>query len=517
MTISSRPASAEACSTASSSGISDSPPSSENRFWPTYLVCRKVSNASAALSRLRMCFCSSVVRLGVLDLDPVLDPAALLGALDVHVLDADPAAVGVAQHAEDVAQLHLLLAGEAADREGAVQVPQGQPVLEHVQVGVPADLELERVGVGHQVTAHPVRVDQLDHPGGLVDLALGGPGDVAHPADRLVRDAQRGEDLVVEAVLAEQELVHRLEELAGLRALDDPVVVGAGQRGDLADAVLGEGLVAHPGVGRRVLHRADADDRALPGHQARDGVHRADAARVGQRDRGAGVVVHGQLVAAGAPDHVLVRLPELPEVHLLAVLDGRHDQRAGAVLLGQVDGDAEVDVLRARPGPACRRPRRRSCSSPGGRRTARTSAQPIRWVKLTLPPRPRARWLLITMRLSTSSLAGTARTRGGGGHLQRGVHVLHDLGGDAAQRGDLGAGRAPCRWRRPWLRAGARLGGAARAPGLRRASAGPVGLTGRDRRPRPGASVPAFAAEAVALAAVASSGVAIEPVAIAGL
>src|SRR6185369_16213407 len=41
---------------------------------------------------------------------------------------------------------------------------------------------------------------------------------------------------------------------------------------------------------------------------------------------------------------------------------------------------------------------------------ALTSAQPIRWVKLTLPPRPRARWLLITMRLSASSLAGTART-----------------------------------------------------------------------------------------------------------
>src|SRR5690606_37175903 len=42
--------------------------------------------------------------------------------------------------------------------------------------------------------------------------------------------------------------------------------------------------------------------------------------------------------------------------------------------------------------------------------TARTTAQPMRWVKLTFPPRPRARWLLITMRLSESSLAGTART-----------------------------------------------------------------------------------------------------------
>ena len=72
-----------------------------------------------------------------------------------------------------------------------------------------ADVELQRVGVGHQVAAHPVGVDQLDDPGRLVDLALGGVRDVAGPADRLVRDAQRGEDLVVEAVLAEQQLVHR--------------------------------------------------------------------------------------------------------------------------------------------------------------------------------------------------------------------------------------------------------------------------------------------------------------------
>src|SRR3954454_4938523 len=32
------------------------------------------------------------------------------------------------------------------------------------------------------------------------------------------------------------------------------------------------------------------------------------------------------------------------------------------------------------------------------------------WVKLTLPPRERARWLLMTTRVSMSSLAGTART-----------------------------------------------------------------------------------------------------------
>src|SRR5690349_18219028 len=37
-------------------------------------------------------------------------------------------------------------------------------------------------------------------------------------------------------------------------------------------------------------------------------------------------------------------------------------------------------------------------------------AHPMRCVKLTLPPRVRAMWLLITIRLSIMSFAGTVRT-----------------------------------------------------------------------------------------------------------
>src|SRR6476659_1907308 len=43
-------------------------------------------------------------------------------------------------------------------------------------------------------------------------------------------------------------------------------------------------------------------------------------------------------------------------------------------------------------------------------RSALTSAKPIRWVNDTLPPRARARWLLMTTRLSMRSLTGTVRT-----------------------------------------------------------------------------------------------------------
>ncbi len=59
MTTSSSRDSAAESMVASSSGMTDSPPSSEKRFWPTYLVCRNVSNASAALRRRRIRSCSS--------------------------------------------------------------------------------------------------------------------------------------------------------------------------------------------------------------------------------------------------------------------------------------------------------------------------------------------------------------------------------------------------------------------------------------------------------------------------
>ena len=155
------------------------------------------------------------------------------------------------------------LAAEAAGGEVAVEVPQRQAVRGDVEVGVAALPVLQRVGVGHEVAAHPVGVDQLLHAGDLVDVVVVGRRDVLDPADRLVGDPQRLEDLVVEAVLAEEQLVHDPQEVAGLRALDDPVVVGAGQREDLADGVAVERLLARALPLGGVLQRADADDRAL--------------------------------------------------------------------------------------------------------------------------------------------------------------------------------------------------------------------------------------------------------------
>src|SRR3546814_16282523 len=86
-------------------------------------------------------------------------------------------------------------------------------------------------------------------------------------------------DLVVEAVLTEQQLVDALEEHPGLRTLDDAVVVGRRDRDDLRQAEVGQRL----GVGGLHLGRTvdgpDAHDEALARPQAGDRRDGADGAR----------------------------------------------------------------------------------------------------------------------------------------------------------------------------------------------------------------------------------------------
>ncbi len=85
----------------------------------------------------------------------------------------------------------------------------------------------------------------------------------------LVRDAQVGKGFRVEALAAEEHLFDEAEESAGLGALDDAVVVGRGERDDLADRELREGLGRHRAELARVFHRAGRDDETLARHQAR--------------------------------------------------------------------------------------------------------------------------------------------------------------------------------------------------------------------------------------------------------
>ncbi len=176
-------------------------------------------------------------------LHPVLQPLLALGVGDVHVLDADRAAVRLAQHVEDLAQRRAVpLALETAGHELAVEVPEREAVGGGVEVAVRGAVAVERVEVRDQVAAHAVVVDQLQDLGLLLDLlAAAGRAEEAGvrvhlPAHRAVRHAEVGEDALVERVVALQQLLDARQEQARLRALDDAVVVGRRHRHHLADA-----------------------------------------------------------------------------------------------------------------------------------------------------------------------------------------------------------------------------------------------------------------------------------------
>jgi hypothetical protein len=153
----------------------------------------------------------------------------------------------------------LVLAGEPAGQELAVEVPQGEAVGGGVEVAVRRPGAVERVEVGHQVAAHPVVVDELQDLRLLLDL-LARPGRAEQggvrvhlPLHRPVREAEVGEDAVVEAVLALEQVLHAGEEEARLRALDDAVVVGRRHRHHLADAEEAQGARGHRLVLGRVV------------------------------------------------------------------------------------------------------------------------------------------------------------------------------------------------------------------------------------------------------------------------
>ena len=126
------------------------------------------------------------------------------------------------------------------------------------------------------------------------------------------------------------------EEAGGVRAVDEPVVVGQRQvdhgadRDDLAE--------------RRVLddhgaldHAADAEDADLRQVDDRGVEQRAAAAGVGQRERAAGQLVRANLTGPGAGGQVGDLAGEAADVQVAGAVDDRHHQAA----LG-VHGDAEV-------------------------------------------------------------------------------------------------------------------------------------------------------------------------------
>ncbi len=160
----------------------------------------------------------------------------------------------------------------------------------------------------------------------------------------MVGDPQGREDVVVEALLAQQKPVHDLEEFTGLCALDDPVIVGRGQGQHLAHRVFRDACRARALPFGGIVQGADPDDGALALHEPRDRVDCPDASRIGQRDRDALEVRDRQFAVPGLVDDIFVGGPEVVEVHPFTALDPGHQQLTRAVGLGDIDGESDVDV-----------------------------------------------------------------------------------------------------------------------------------------------------------------------------
>ena len=146
--------------------------------------------------------------------DLALNPILLGRILNVHVVDADRAAVGVTQQLEDVFEAHAALltevrvrAAQTEDQELALQIPDRQAVVRGVEFGVRLRFfPRQRIEIGDEMTTDAEGVDQRLHLHLLFeqDLFVVDRVDVLAPFDRLVRHVERPEDVDVKIVFTEQ-------------------------------------------------------------------------------------------------------------------------------------------------------------------------------------------------------------------------------------------------------------------------------------------------------------------------
>ena len=287
-------------------------------------------------------------------LDVLAQPNALAVRSDVLDLVRSRAAVGVQQVLERVRErrsgdVHLEDVGGELGED-----LRRQSERHRVEARIALGLGAERVEVGGEVAvaAHPA--DERRHPlhraqqflagdeaGGSLRSGRGGG---RRRSGRLRRgaqlDSESREHVRVETVLPLQEVLDLRQEATGLGALDDAVVVRGGHRHDLLRAD------RRPDAPQpdRVGDRAGRDDRALAVHQPRHRRHGPEAAGIGEADVRPDEVVGGERVRAGLLHERVVSREEPVEGQARGVADHGDHQRAGAVLLLHVHGQAQVDL-----------------------------------------------------------------------------------------------------------------------------------------------------------------------------
>jgi len=97
-----------------------------------------------------------------------LEPTTRRAVLDVHVLDADGAAVGLAQNSEDLAQACTLGPAQVAGVEDLVEVLLLEPEVGQLEVRDGVLAIVERIDLSHQMANGAVR----EHEAGDARLEL---------------------------------------------------------------------------------------------------------------------------------------------------------------------------------------------------------------------------------------------------------------------------------------------------------------------------------------------------------
>ena len=146
----------------------------------------------------------------------------------MHIFDTDSAAIGITKNAEDVAELHKRFATKATGCNFAIEIPERQTMCDGIEVRVDSKFEFEWVDICHEVATATESVDELLNSSGLVNVIIFTAFEISVPANRNVGDTKRGENLVVEAIGTKKKFVDASEEISGLGALDDAVIVGTG-------------------------------------------------------------------------------------------------------------------------------------------------------------------------------------------------------------------------------------------------------------------------------------------------
>ena len=167
-----------------------------------------------------------------------LHPALFFGVLNVHIFNTDGAAICIAQNMQQLTQSHAVCARHSASEKFAIQVPNCQSVSCWIKFNGQFGLfPMQRINICDEMTTHTMNTDQ----GGDLHLLIKHGlfmiqwVDVSTPLHGLIRHTHALKYCLIKTVLTQQQFVHPLQEESTLGALNNSVVIGAGDRHDLRD------------------------------------------------------------------------------------------------------------------------------------------------------------------------------------------------------------------------------------------------------------------------------------------